>query len=342
MRFASKSVKINQYIFSENDMEIRTLGKTDLKVSRISMGTMTFGGQVSEADSIRMVDHCLEAGINFFDTANVYNAGKSESALGKALKGRRHQVVLATKVCFRVGPEPDDAGLKRAAIRKAIDQSLSRLETDYVDLYYLHQPDWSTAIDETLAAMDELVQEGKVRYPATSNYASWQVLQMLWYCEDHGLVPPTVAQQMYGLLTRDIDDEYLAFSKEFKIGLVAYSPLAGGLLSGKHRAEDLPSPGTRFDINKLHLDRYWHPAYFEAVQVLSDVASRANLSLQELAFRWLLTQNAVDSIIVGASRLDQLQENLKACRGPHLNEEVLNECDAVWAKLRGITPRYNR
>ena len=323
-------------------MEIGTLGKTGLKVSRISMGTMTFGGQVSEADSIRMVDYCLEAGINFFDTANVYNGGQSETALGKALKGRRHKVVLATKVCFRMGPEPDDAGLQRAAIRKAINQSLSRLETDYIDLYYLHQPDWSTPIDETLAAMEELVQDGKVRYPATSNYASWQILQMLWYCENHGSVPPTVAQQMYSVLTRGIEDEYLTFSKEFKIGLVAYSPLAGGLLSGKHRSGDTPPPGTRFEINKLHLDRYWHTEYFEAVRVLSDIAKRSGMSLQELSFRWLLTQPAVDSIIVGASRMDQLQENLKAGQGPPLGDEVLKECDAVWARLRGITPRYNR
>lgn len=323
-------------------MEIRTLGTTDLKVSRISMGTMTFGGQVSEADSIMMVDFCLDSGINFFDTANMYNAGQSEVALGKALKGRRHQVVLATKVCARMGPEPDDAGLKRAAIRKAISQSLSRLETDYVDLYYLHQPDWSTPIGETLAAMEELVQEGKVRYPATSNYAAWQILQMLWHCENHGAVPPTVSQQMYSLLTRDLDNEYLAFSKEFKIGLIAYSPLAGGLLSGKHQLGSTPTPGTRFEINKLHLDRYWHEEYFEAVSVLSDVASRAGVSLRELSFRWLLSQSAVDSVIVGASGMDQLRVNLKACQGPPLGDEVLRECDAVWTRLRGITPRYNR
>ncbi len=323
-------------------MEIRTLGKTDLKVSRISMGTMTFGGQAPEEVSIRMVDCCLEAGINFFDTANMYNGGQAEVVLGKAMRGRRQQVVLATKVGFRVGPEPDDAGLKRAAIRKAIELSLTRLGTDYVDLYYLHQPDCATRIEETLAAMDELVQEGKIRYPAISNYASWQALQILWHCDNHGFLPPAVAQQMYGLLTRSIEEEYLAFAMEFGVGLVAYSPLAGGLLSGKHALGSAPTPGTRFALNKMHLDRYWHPEYFEAVNVLAAVAEGSGMSLKELSFRWLMTQSVVDSVILGASRMEQLVENIKACAGPPLSQEVLKECDAVWAKLRGVAPKYNR
>jgi len=167
-------------------MEFRTLAKTGLRVSRLSMGAMTFGGQVQEQQAIHMVDRCLDDGINFFDTANVYNQGQSERILGKALKGRRHNAVLATKVRGKMGEEPDDVGLKRPAIRKAIDESLKRLGTDYVDLYYLHQPDWDTPVAETLAAMDELVREGKVRFPATSNYASWQILQMLWLSENRG------------------------------------------------------------------------------------------------------------------------------------------------------------
>lgn len=323
-------------------MEYRTLGKTDLKVSRLAMGTMTFGGQAAEAEAIRMVDRCLEVGINFFDTANIYNLGQSEIILGKALSGRRHRAVLATKVRGKMGEEPDDVGLKRPAMLKAIDDSLKRLGTDYVDLYYLHQPDWDTRIEETLAAMEELVREGKVRYPAVSNYASWQVVQMLWHCENHGYVPPTVSQPMYNMLARGIEQEYVAFCREYQVAIVAYNPLAGGLLTGKHRPGRPPAAGTRFDGNQMYQDRYWHPAYFDALQEVSAIAGRAGISTAALAFQWLLAQPAVDSVLLGASCREQLEENLKACAGPALGAEVLEECDAVWNKLRGVTPKYNR
>jgi aryl-alcohol dehydrogenase-like predicted oxidoreductase len=323
-------------------MELRTLGKTELQATRVSMGTMTFGGQVSEQDSIRMVDRTLDAGINFFDTANSYNNGVSETILGKALKGRRHNVVLATKVRNKMGDEPDDAGLSRAAMRKAINASLRRLQADYVDLYYLHLPDWNTPIEETLAAMDELVREGKVRYPAFSNYASWQAVQMMWISENHGYVPPTVAQHMYNALARGIEAEYLAYSKEFGIGLVVYNPLAGGLLTGKHLAASGPTPGTRFDNNKMYQDRFWHDQYFDAVNEISTLASDAGLTMVEFAFRWLLSQPVVDSVILGATNLDQLDDNLMACQGPPLPPDVLAACDRIWEKLRGVTPKYNR
>jgi 1-deoxyxylulose-5-phosphate synthase len=323
-------------------VELRTLGKTGLQVSRLSMGTMTFGGQVSEPESIRMVDRCLEHGINFFDTANVYNHGQSESILGKALKGRRHNIIVATKVRGKMGDEPDDVGLKRPAIRKAIEDSLKRLGTDYVDLYYLHQPDWDTPIAETLAAVDELVREGKVRFPATSNYAAWQILQMLWLSENRGYLPPTVSQPMYNLLARGIEQEYLAFCKEFGISVIAYNPLAGGLLTGKHASPDSPHEGTRFDNNRMYQDRYWHAQYFDVVSELASIAQRAGMSLVALAFRWLLTQPIVDGVLLGATSLGHLEENLKACEGPPLNAEILEQCGAVWQKLRGITPKYNR
>ncbi len=323
-------------------MELRTLGKTDLKVTRLSMGAMTFGGQVAEADAIRMVDRCLELGINSFDTANVYNQGRSEIILGKALKGRRHNVVLGTKVGGLMGDEPDDVGLKRPAIRKAIEASLKRLATDYVDLYYLHQPDGDTRIEETLAAMEELVREGKVRYPATSNYASWQILQMLWYCENHDHVPVTVSQPMYNMLARGIEQEHLAFCQEYGVGVITYNPLAAGLLTGKHSPGGAPTPGTRFDGNKIYQDRYWHPAYFDAVSEVASIAQQAGMSMIALAFRWLLSQPMVDSVILGATNLAQLEENFKTCQGAPLDAEILRSCDAVWEKLRGVTPKYNR
>jgi aryl-alcohol dehydrogenase-like predicted oxidoreductase len=322
-------------------MEHRTLGKTDLKVSRLALGTMTFGGQVAETEAIRMVDRCLEHGINFFDTANICNQGKSEIILGQALRGRRHQAVLATKVRGKMGEEPDDVGLKRFAIRKAIDASLKRLGTDYVDLYYLHQPDRETRIEETLAAMEELVREGKIRYPAVSNYAAWQIVQMLWHCTDHGFVPPTVSQLMYNLFARSIEQECLACCREFGIGIIAYNPLAGGLLTGKHLKGSGPAPGTRFDGNTMYQDWYWHPACFDAVQEVAALAARAGMTTIALAFRWLLAQPAVDCILLGASGLDQLEGNLMACTGPVLDPDVAKECNAVWEKLRGIAPWYN-
>jgi aryl-alcohol dehydrogenase-like predicted oxidoreductase len=323
-------------------MEYRALTHTDLNVSRLSFGTMTFGSQTDEATARRMVDRCLEAGINFFDTANIYNQGRAETILGRALAGRRSKVVLATKVRGKMESAPDETGLSRAAIHKAIESSLRRLATDYVDIYYLHQPDYDVAIEETLATLDELVRAGKVRYPAVSNYAAWQVGEIHWLCEKQGFKPPYISQPMYNLLAHGIEDEYLPFCKRFGVAVVPYNPLAGGLLTGKHARQRGPIAGTRFDGNKLYLDRYWHGDYFAAVEELAAIGGEAGKTLVELSFQWLLSQAQVDSIILGASRLEQLEENLKACAGRQLDEGTLARCDAVWKRLRGITPKYNR
>jgi len=323
-------------------MEYRVLNHTDLEVSRLSFGTMTFGSQTGKADAVRMVHHCLDAGINFFDTANIYNKGQAEIILGKALAGRRDKVILATKVRGKMGEGPDDSGLSRAAVHKQLDASLVRLQTDCVDVYYLHQPDYAVPIEETLAALDEAVRAGKVRYPAVSNYAAWQVCEIHWICAKNGFQPPYISQPMYNLLARGIEDEYLPFCKRFGVAVVPYNPLAGGLLTGKQSRERGPISGTRFDGNQLYLDRYWHDDCFAAVEELAGIARDAGKSLVELSFQWLLSQPQVDSIILGASRLEQLEENLRACEGGRLDESVVARCDAVWKRLRGITPKYNR
>lgn len=323
-------------------MEYRNLQHTDLKVSRLSFGNMTFGSQTDEADAPRIVDRLLEAGINFFDTANSYNLGRAETILGKALGARRKDIILASKVFNKMGDGPDDRGLSRAAMRKAINASLQRLATDYLDIYYLHQPDSATPIEETLATMDELVRGGKVRYPAVSNYAAWQVAEILWVCEKHGYKPPYISQPMYNLIARGIEEEFLPFCKHFGISVVPYNPLAGGLLTGKHQKQAGPMAGTRFDGNPMYLNRYWHDDYFAAVDDLRAIARDAGKTLVELAFQWLLGQPLVDSIILGASRLEQLEENLKAGEGGKLDAETASRCDAVWKRLRGITPKYNR
>jgi aryl-alcohol dehydrogenase-like predicted oxidoreductase len=323
-------------------MEYRTLSTTDLKVSRLCFGTLTFGSQTDEAAAWRIVDRCLDAGINFFDTANVYNKGAAETILGRALAARRQKVILATKVGFKMDDGPGESGLSRRALQKALEGSLERLQTDYVDLYYLHVPDYTVPIGETLAAMDEAVRAGKVRHPAVSNYAAWQVCEMHWIAEKQGFRPPLVSQPMYNVLTRAIEEEYLAFCKRLNVAVVPYNPLAGGLLTGKHSKLRGPAAGTRFEGNKLYLDRYWHDDYFAAIDELAGIARAAGKTLVELAFQWLLSQAQVDSIILGASRLEQLEENLKACQGGPLDEALLAQCDKVWKRLRGITPKYNR
>jgi aryl-alcohol dehydrogenase-like predicted oxidoreductase len=323
-------------------MEYRVLQGTDLRVSRASFGTMTFGSQADQETSTRMVDQCLDAGVNFFDTANMYNQGRAEIVLGKALGERRSQVIVASKVRNRMGDAPDDAGLSRAAIRKALEASLKRLGTDYLDLYYLHMPDYETPIEETLEAMEEAVRSGKVRYPAISNYAAWQVCEILWLSEKKGYQPPRISQPMYNVVARAIEDEYLPFCKRFGISVIPYNPLAGGLLTGKQSRDKGPIEGTRFDKNALYLGRYWHDDYFAAVDELRSVAREAGKSLVELALEWLLGRVQVDSVILGASRPDQLAENLKAFEGGRLDDDAVARCDEVWKRLRGITPKYNR
>ncbi|MDW8352888.1 MAG: aldo/keto reductase, partial [Bryobacterales bacterium] len=226
-------------------------------------------------------------------------------------------------------------------IFRAIEDSLRRLGTDYVDIYYLHQPDYDVPLEETLEAMEELVRQGKVRWPGSSNYASWQVVRMLWLAQTHGWRPAWVTQPMYNLLARGIEQEYLPMAREFGVSTIVYNPLAGGLLTGKHRPE-APLPGTRFDGNPLYLDRYWHPAYFDAVDKLKRIAAEAGRSLVSLALNWLLHHTAADVIILGASRLEQLEQNLAALEDGPLADEAVAACDRVWDGLRGVTPKYNR
>ncbi|HEY2012040.1 MAG TPA: aldo/keto reductase [Bryobacteraceae bacterium] len=322
-------------------METRTLPHTALTVSRACLGTMTFGSQTDPPAAARMIDLCLDRGVNFLDTANVYNKGLSETILGEILKGRRDRFILASKVGNKTGDPPDAAPLSSKAILANLDASLRRLQTDYLDLYYLHLPDYETPIEETLETMDRVVRAGKVRYPATSNFAAWQLCRVLSLCEKKGYQPPMVSQPMYNLLARGIEQEYVPFCREFGVSMVVFNPLAGGLLTGKqHR--DRPLAGTRFDNNQMYLNRYWHPAQFDAVDDLRAIAEAAGRSLVDLSINWLLHHTAADCVILGASKVEQLEQNLDAFdRGP-LSSETVAACDAAWRTLRGITPKYNR
>jgi aryl-alcohol dehydrogenase-like predicted oxidoreductase len=322
-------------------MEYRELRGTDLRVSRACFGTMTFGGQVDEAAAAKIVDLCFDRGINFFDTANSYTEGRSETLLGRLLKGRREKVVLASKVGVKTGWPAGVPPLSRKSIRENLDASLKRLQTDHVDLYYLHMPDYETSMEESLEAMDEAVRAGKVRHPAMSNYASWQHCRALWIAKERGYAPPLVSQPMYNLVARGIEQEYLPFCKEFGVSTVVFNPLAGGLLTGKQR-QDAPTEGTRFDKNQLYLDRYWHQEQFDAVEQIRKLAEVAGRSMIDLAMNWLLFHSATDCVILGASRQEQLQDVLGVFGSRALDAETVAGLDRVWAGLRGVTPKYNR
>lgn len=322
-------------------MEQLQLKGTSLKVSPLCLGTMTFGKPADEHTASRLVDMAIDAGINFFDTANAYQAGVSEAMLGKALRGRRDKCIVATKVFNRMGDGPHDAGLSRQAILKAVEDSLRRLGMEYIDLYYLHQPDYTVPIDESLEALDALIKAGKIRFSASSNYSAWQIVEMLERSRELGFQPPAVSQSMYNLLARGLDQEFLPMAKHCAVSVIAYNPLAGGLLTGKY-SQEAAAPGTRFEDNKMYRERYWHAQDFEAIAKLAHVAEEAGRSLVSLALGWLLHHTPVDCVVLGASQPEQLQQNLAAAAEGPLPAEAVAACDSVWHELRGPVPTYNR
>lgn len=326
-------------------MDYFQLNHTDLRMSRIVLGTMTFGKPVDQVTANRMVEVCLADGVNFFDTANAYVHGHAEEILGKALLGRRKDVLLSSKVEHQMFEGPDGGGLSRRAILRAVEDSLRRLQTDYLDIYFLHQPDYSVPIEESLEAMNTLVSQGKIRYVAHSNYAGWQICEMHWIAEKKGFQAPMIGQPMYNLLARGIEQEYLPLSKHLGVANIVYNPLAGGLLSGKHDPKNVPAGG-RFDPafwgSNLYQSRYWHEPVFNAVGELKKIAAAAGRSLPSLAFNWILHHSGVQGIIMGASRLEHLEQNLKTCKEGPLSGDTLKACDEVWETLRGPIPPYNR
>lgn len=322
-------------------MEYKTLPGTSLKLSQLCLGTMMFGGQTSEADSLQIMDYAYSQGINFFDTANTYVQGESEFIVGKGLKGRRHDILLATKVRGQMGSGRNDVGLNRRNILAALEASLQRLDTDYLDLYYLHAPDYDTSLEETVETMSSLVKSGKIRYWGVSNFAAWQVADMLAICDKRSYIPPCVTQNVYNALTRGIEAEFLPFLKAHPLGLVIYNPIAGGLLSGKH-AFGQPSANTRFANNQEYYKRYWSQENFTAVEKLQAIAEAQNLSLLQLAMKWCAAQPQVTSTITGVSRLEQLKQNIASVEGKPLSVDILTQCDEIWLSLAGTRFAYNR
>ena len=322
-------------------MEFTNIKGTGLKVSRVCLGTMTFGEQTSEADAIRIVDHALEQGVNFFDTADTYTGGRSEQILGKALEGRRELAVIATKVTNPRGPMPNQAGHGRKHILMDIEESLRSLRTDYIDLYYLHHPDPETPMEEVIETMTGLVRSGKIRYYGLSNHSTWQCCAFIHKAREMHAVAPVVTESVYNLITRGIENEMVSFLLEYRMGLTVYNPIAAGLLTGKH-VHEKPEENTRFALNYGYEMRYFNEQNRTAVERLSEIAAENGMSLLELSLQWLLNQPVVDSIIVGASKYAHIVQNLSlAAEKKTLPPETLQKCDEVWASLRGQYFNYH-
>lgn len=313
-------------------------------MSPLVLGTMTFGDTVDLPTARSMVDRALDLGVTSIDTANGYAAGRSESQLGEILAGRWDDVSLATKA----GIHPGDAGgaplLSRAGLRASLEASLRRLGTERVDLFYLHQPDRSVPLEETIGALGELITEGRIGAFGVSNYSAWQIADLQAVCDAAEVPRPVIAQQLYNLLARRIEDEYAEFALTKGLATVVYNPLCGGLLTGRHRFEDKPEEGRFGDsaIASMYQDRYWNEATFAAITALTDVADQAGVTLVELSFRWLLSQPLVDAVLLGGSKTAQLEANVAAAEQGPLPEDVLAACDAATAPLSGSMPRYNR
>jgi aryl-alcohol dehydrogenase-like predicted oxidoreductase len=298
------------------------LGRTGLHVSRLCLGTMTFGLQCDEPTSFAILDRAARAGITFLDTSDVYplggsleTVGRTEEVLGRWLAGRRDDFVIATKCFGAMSARPWDRGHSRKHILHAIEGSLRRLRVDYVDLYQLHHPDPSTPMDETLRALDDVVRAGKARYVGCSNFHAYQVARALGRSEVQGLVRFDSVQPRYNLLFRQIERELLPLCQEEGIGVIPYNPLAGGFLSGKHRRETGPAAGTRFTLGNAaqrYQERYWHEREFATLDALRPLAAEAGMSLVQMALAWVMAHPAISAPIIGASRPEQIDDVLPA------------------------------
>jgi aryl-alcohol dehydrogenase-like predicted oxidoreductase len=305
-------------------MQYRFLGKTGVQVSRLCFGTMSFGGDADEATSAALYARCRDAGINFFDCANTYAGGKSEEILGRLTAGSRHELVLTSKVYFPVGPDVNASGATRKHILRSIETSLKRLQTDYLDIYFIHHFDEVTPLEETLRVLDDLVRQGKVLYPGASNFAAWQVAKALGISARAGWSPFQVIQPMYNLLKRQAEVEILPMAESEELGVISYSPLGGGLLTGKYLGEKAPEVG-RFLANKAYQARYSDAWMTEAAQRFTGFARERGFDPAGLAVAWVASHPAVTAPILGARSLKQLEGSLKSLEinmTPELRDEI--------------------
>jgi aryl-alcohol dehydrogenase-like predicted oxidoreductase len=317
-------------------MEYRTLGRSGLKISVLTFGTMTFGaesffvkaGAADLSAATRQLDLCLDAGINIVDTANAYSTGRSEEVLGEALQGRRDRVLIATKARFSMGKGPNDEGLSRHHLIAQCEASLRRLRTDHIDLYQLHEWDGQTPIEETMEALDTLVKSGKIRYIGASNFSGWHLMKAMEAARANRYVPLVSQQIYYSLQSRDAENELVPVSIDQGLGILVWSPLAGGLLSGKYRRGQGTPEGTR------HFQDWGEPPVhnqeqlYDTIEVLADIAQARGISAAEVALAWTLGRPAVTSLVIGARNEEQLKMNLRAA-SLKLSDEERARLDAV-------------
>lgn len=322
-------------------MEYRSLGRTGVQVSPLCLGTMTFGARTLEAEGMEIVDVALDAGINFFDTADVYGQGASEDIVGKALQrnGKRQKVVLATKVHGRMDDDPNAAGLSRRHIIEACENSLKRLQTDYIDLYQTHVVNLDIPLDETLRALDDLIQGGKVRYIGCSNIRAWEVVESLWAASQLGLNRYISVQPSYNMLDRILERDMFPMAKTHGMAILPWSPLSGGFLTGKYKRGEPYAENTRMthpDDNQFYRTLDFTPAY-DLVDILVEISQEKDCSVAQLALAWCINQPGVTSPIVGVRTVEQLKANLGSLE-VEITDEDRKRIDAVSPPYTSIVP----
>lgn len=292
-------------------MEYRVLGRTGVRVSQLCFGTMSFGATADEAESAKMFQRCREVGINFFDCANVYAGGQSEVILGKLMADSRDDLVITSKVAMNAGDGVNHTGASRRHIQLQVEGSLKRLNTDRIDVYFIHRFDADTPIEETVRTLDDLVQQGKILYPAVSNWAAWQIALALGISAREALARFECMQPMYNLVKRQAEVEILPLAVDQQIGVIPYSPLGGGLLTGKYNDEQKPEQ-SRLVENQMYAARYGEELYYQIARRFSDYAVEKGYAPATLAVAWVMTHPAVTAPIIGARNLKQLEDSLAA------------------------------
>jgi aryl-alcohol dehydrogenase-like predicted oxidoreductase len=312
-------------------MEYRYLSRTGVKVSTLCLGCLTFGRELDETLSRRIIDRYLDAGGNFLDTANVYSRGRSEEIVGQAIRGRRDEIVLATKVRQRMGDGVNEQGLSRKHVLNQVEGSLRRLQTDYIDLYYLHCWDEQADLEDTLRAVDDLIHAGKVHTWGISNFTGWQTALAMAIAEREGLVRPVAMQPQYSLIVRDAEREVLPAAMAFGLSVFPWSPLARGFLTGKYQRGEPPPEDTRFRRSSVWMDeweRWDRERHWRIIETVEGIARRRNKTPAQVALNWVLQRPGVTGPIIGATSLEQLEENLGAV-GWELSAEEMGELNDV-------------
>ena len=320
-------------------MNYKRLGKSGLKVSQICLGTNNFGRQVSEEASIKIVNTALDLGINVIDTANMYAGGRSEKIIGKAVQSRREEVIIATKVGFKIGQGPNQGGLSRKHILQQIKHSLESLETDFIDIYYLHRFDQETPLEETLRTLNDLVREGKVRYIACSNFTAWQIAKAHEICEIHDLEKLIAVQPPYNLLQRGIEKDLLPSCQQEGLGVLTYSPLRGGFLTGKYVKNASPPTGSRAEYSSRFWERVNTEADFAFLEQIQSIAKDIGIPMPKLAIVWILKNPLITAPIVGASSIAQIEENCQITE-ININDSVYQRLDEI-TKCASVNPLYS-